>query len=86
YASYNKAAIDYIYNRDNMRSYTVTDLNKDGKVDGEDFFIGIEYMQNGCKEDTIYREDHYIEEERRNHPCWHLVYSEYAHCLVWVYD
>lgn len=46
YANYNQAAIDYIYNRDLMRAYAVTDLNHDNSVDGIDFFIGIGYMYN----------------------------------------
>lgn len=86
YASYNKAAIDYIYNRDMMRAHTVTDLNKDGKVDGEDFFIGIGYVQGGSKDEPLYRQDHYIEEERVLHPYWHQVWSEEYHTLAWVYD
>lgn len=64
YSSYNKAPIDYIYNRDLMRSHIVTDLNKDGVVDGEDFFIGIRYMQDGAKDKVYFREDHYIEEAK----------------------
>ena len=64
WASYDKKPIEYIYIRDDMRSHTVTDLNKDGKVDGEDFFIGVGYVQNGCKDEPIYRQDHYIEEAR----------------------
>lgn len=86
YASYDKKPIDYIYNRDMMRSHTVTDLNKDGKVDGEDFFLGIQYVQGGSKSEPLYRQDHYIEEERALHPCWHLVWSEEYHQLAWVYD
>lgn len=64
YASYDKAPIDYIYNRNLMRAHIVTDLNKDGVVDGEDFFIGIGYMQGGSKEGVYFREDHYIEEAK----------------------
>ena len=64
YSAYNKKAIDYIYNRDMMRSHTVTDLDKSGKVDGADFFLGVEYVQNGYKDEPIYRQDHYIEEAR----------------------
>lgn len=82
YASYNKAAIDYIYNRDDMRDHTVTDLNKDGVVDGEDFFIGIGYVQGGTKSEPLYRYDHYIEEalnEIRNMP---PVYKQ-GLCVRW---
>lgn len=68
YASYKKSAIDYIYNRDNMRDRTVTDLNKDGVVNGEDFFLGVQYVQDGYKYDPIYRQDHYIEEARNYVP------------------
>lgn len=46
YANYNQAAIDYIYNRDFMRNYAISDLNNDGVIDGLDFFEGIHYMQN----------------------------------------
>lgn len=86
YASYDKKPIDYIYNRDMMRAHTVTDLNKDGKVDGDDFFLGIQYVQGGSKSEPLYRQDHYIEEERALHPCWHQVWSEEYHQLAWVYD
>ncbi|MCR5357434.1 MAG: hypothetical protein K6E63_08540 [Lachnospiraceae bacterium] len=41
YASYNKKAIEYIYRRDDMRDTVISDLNGDGKTDGEDFFIAI---------------------------------------------
>ena len=82
YASYDKAAIDYIYNRDDMRTHTVTDLDGDGDVDGDDFFIGIGYMQGGSKSEPFYRYDHYIEEalnEIRNQP---PVYKQ-GLCVRW---
>lgn len=86
YAAYDKAAIDYINNRADMRSHTVTDLNGDGKVDGEDFFIGIGYMQGGSTSEPFYRQDHYLEEERQLHPRWHVINSEKWHAPIWVYD
>ncbi|MCR5420955.1 MAG: hypothetical protein K6E98_08115 [Lachnospiraceae bacterium] len=86
YAAYNKSAIDYIYNRDMMRSHTVTDLNNDGVVDGNDYFIGVQYVQDGSKSEPLYRQDHYLEEERSLHPCWHIENSEVYHVPVWVYN
>ena len=68
WASYDKKPIEYIYIRDDMRNKTVTDLNKDGKVDGEDFFIGVGYFQGGNQDDPFYRQDHYIEEAKNNTP------------------
>ncbi len=64
YAAYDKKPIEYIYIRDDMRDKTVTDLNKDGKTDGEDFFIGVGYFQGLNKNDPFYRQDHYIEEQK----------------------
>ena len=64
YASYDKSALDYIFNRLNMRDHTVTDLNKDGVTDGEDYFIGVGYVQGGNPGEPIYRYDHYKEEEK----------------------
>ena len=84
--SYSKKGIEYIYNRDMMRDRTVTDLNASGKTDGEDFFIGVQYVNDGSKSEPLYRQDHYLEEERVKHPYWHQVYSESAHKLIWVYD
>ncbi len=84
--SYSKKGIEYIYNRDMMRDRTVTDLNASGKTDGEDFFIGVQYVHDGSKSEPLYRQDHYLEEERVKHPYWHQVYSESAHKLIWVYD
>lgn len=75
-ASYNKAGIDYIYNRDMMRSHTVTDLNASGKTEGDDYFIGVQYVQDGSKSEPLYRQDHYLEEQRiaeRNKP---VVYKQ----------
>lgn len=86
YKEYDKSAIEYIYNRDDMRDRTVTDLDKDGDVDGDDFFIGVGYVQGGSKSEPLYRQDHYIEEERVRHPYWHQVYVESQHALFWVYD
>lgn len=68
-ASYSKKAIDYIYNRDNMRDRTVTDLNASGKTDGEDFFLGVQYVQDGSKSDPLYRQDHYLEQQRISRQC-----------------
>ena len=76
YAAYNKAPIDYIYNRDNMRDRTVTDLDANGKVDGEDFFIGVKYVQGGSKSDPLYRQDHYLEEARNVPVHWQVKYYE----------
>ena len=58
YASYSKTPIDYIYNRDDMVNYIVTDLNGDGKVDGNDYFIGVQYMHDGASKGVLYREDY----------------------------
>ena len=69
WAAYDKKPIEYIYIRDDMRDKTVTDLNKDGKVDGEDFFIGVTYLQSGDKDDTYYRQDHYLEEQKISRKC-----------------
>ena len=41
WASYDKKAIEYIYRRDDMRDKVIGDMNNDGVVDGEDFFIAI---------------------------------------------
>jgi hypothetical protein len=69
WASYDKKPIEYIYIRDDMRNKTVTDLNKDGKVDAEDFFIGVTYLQSGDKDETYYRQDHYLEEQKISRQC-----------------
>jgi flagellar biosynthesis chaperone FliJ len=64
YTEYDKSALDYIFNRGNMRDHTVTDLDKDGDVDGDDYFIGVGYVQGGNITEPLYRWDHYIEEAR----------------------
>ena len=76
WASYDKRPIEYIYIRDDMRDHTVTDLNKDGKVDGEDFFIGVGYYQGLSKDDPIYRQDHYLEEAKNQPVHWQVKYYE----------
>jgi multidrug efflux pump subunit AcrA (membrane-fusion protein) len=76
YASYDKKPIEYIYIRDDMRNITVTDLNKDGKIDGEDFFIGVGYYQGGDHNDPFYRQDHYIEEARNAEKNKPVVYKQ----------
>ena len=49
YASYDREVIDYVSNRDSMRKHVVSDLNNDGVIDGNDYFIGVKYMQDGSK-------------------------------------
>lgn len=76
WASYDKKPIEYIYIRDDMRNITVTDLNKDDKVDGEDFFIGVGYYQGGDHNDPFYRQDHYLEEAKNAPVHWQVKYYE----------
>ncbi len=76
WASYDKKPIEYIYIRDDMRDRTISDLNNDGKIDGEDFFIAVGYYQNGGKDDPIYNQDHYLEEGKDVPVHWQVKYYE----------
>ena len=84
-ASYNKKPIEYIYNRDMMVPHTVTDLNGDGKLDGQDFFVGVQYVQDGNKDEPLYRQDHYLEEKRNAGRQWKKIIVNGVG-EQWIYD